>query len=126
MSESSSRLREWSRDDLHVTQSVRFHEPVYANPTEIRRDVREILAALAACEAREATLWRELRHANFFRDKLAERLTLVETAVVELEGALGCDEATDPQHWRDHARHAMTSALDLCRQATRVGEGPQT
>jgi hypothetical protein len=71
-----------------------------------------------------ADLWTEtlanaLETANFFRDKLAERLTLVETAVVELEGALACNEAVDPQHWRDHARHAMESSLSLCQRATK-------
>ena len=41
------RLREWSQDDLHFTQSVRFHEPTYRNPAELRRDVRAVLDALA-------------------------------------------------------------------------------
>lgn len=63
-------------------------------------------------------LARELETANFFRDKLAERLAIVETAMVELEGALACNEDIDPAHWRDHARHAIESALRLCRRAT--------
>lgn len=65
-------------------------------------------------------LRKELKTANFFRDKLAERLSLVETAVVELEGALACDESVDESHWRDHARHAMESALTLCKRATKT------
>jgi hypothetical protein len=59
----------------------------------------------------------ELETANFFRDPLADRLRLVETAAVELEGARACAESVDPDHWRDHTRHAMESALNLCKQA---------
>jgi hypothetical protein len=58
---------------------------------------------------------RELDHANFFRDRLARRLGLVETAVVELESALSCDSTHDSGHWRDH----VGTALDLCRRATK-------
>lgn len=42
------RLREWTDDDLHLGQSVRFHEPTYKNPAEIRRDVRELIAVVEA------------------------------------------------------------------------------
>lgn len=41
-----ARLREWSRDELHLTQSARMHEPVYANPAALRADVRTLLALL--------------------------------------------------------------------------------
>lgn len=37
------RLREWSQDDLHLIQSVRQYEPTYANPADLRKDVRSLL-----------------------------------------------------------------------------------
>lgn len=83
-------------------------------------------AALARMEAREARLVAERDQANFFRDKLAERLTLVELAVTELAGALACDESVDPEHWRVHVRGAMTSALTACRAATKARADVQT
>lgn len=43
------------------------------------------------------------------------------TAVAELEGALACDFDTDPAHWRDHARHAMESALRMIRREATDG-----
>ena len=58
----------------------------------------------------------ELRTANFYRDKLAERLYMVETVVVELRSALSCDPAYDPDHWRLH----VESALSIAERATRT------
>jgi hypothetical protein len=46
------RLRVWSDDDLHVLRSARSHEPVYANPAELRKDVRDLLERLAYEESR--------------------------------------------------------------------------
>lgn len=87
-----------------------------------RRILRGVMA-LAEAEEMIDEVEKELRQANFFRDRLAERLSLAETAVVELEGALACDAALDSQHWRAHAQHAMESALGLCRRATKTVRG---
>ena len=57
----------------------------------------------------------ELKTANFYRDKLAERLENVELAASELESALNHDDSYDPGHWRHHVEFA----LRLCREATR-------
>lgn len=42
--EGRERLRAWSMDEVHVVRSVRTHEPIYANPGELRADVRGLLA----------------------------------------------------------------------------------
>jgi hypothetical protein len=75
--------------------------------------------SLIELEAVVVRLQQELKTANFFRDKLAERLELVVTAETELEGALACDYDTDPEHWREHVTQAMESALALCKRAAK-------
>lgn len=54
------RLSEWARDESHMGQSVRMHEPQYANPAAIRADVRAVLVELETAE-------RRLRHSEFHR-----------------------------------------------------------
>lgn len=46
MKAAEGRLREWSIDELHLTRSVRSHEPVYRNPSQLRGDIRWLLAEL--------------------------------------------------------------------------------
>ncbi len=65
----------------------------------------------ARAEAAEA----ELRQANFYRDKLAWRLSMVETAVLELECAVSY---TGDDH--EHVLYHVRSALDLCKRATKT------
>lgn len=79
------------------------------------------LPALLA-KAREAEELREaLRQANFFRDRLAERIRLVEAAILELDCALANDTFpgdVEGEHQEEHWRNHVVAAVALCRRAT--------
>lgn len=79
------RLVAWAKDELHIGQSVRMHEPTYRNPAEIRRDVRETLNALDAAAVALQTCLHLLGEEGYLPDpdypEVQEALDLYERIV---------------------------------------------